>query len=271
MSGPPATAKPSSAKMAMTSSVAWLTGWIVPRGSSAAGSVTSTFSEARRASSEAASSAFLRAAMASAMRSRRPLNCTPLVLRSSGLIVPSVFKSSAMLPFFPRAATRTSSSARSLPAPSTAAIRSRSSWTISVMKRIPHSRLPHPRAPDHYRSGAVAACLKRRSARAGGLTNQCLEGLGLSHGEIGQYLAVDRDPGALEAADKSAVGQAMLAHRGVDALNPQGAEVALLQLAPDIGVLHRTIDGGIGAGDRVLAAAVEAFGLLEDAFSAAVR
>src|SRR5262249_4521338 len=113
--------------------------------------------------------------------------------------------------------------------------------------------------------------LKGRSARAGGLANQCLEGLGLSDSKIGQDFAVDRDAGALEAADKSAVGQPVLAHGGVDALNPQGAEIPLLQLAADIGVLHRTVDGGIGAGDRVLAAPVEALRLFEDAFSAAVR
>ena len=81
----------------------------------------------------AASNAAFRFAMASVTRSRNPLNSGPLVLRSSGLMAPSVFKSSAMEPFLPRAATRTSSSARSSLAASTPARMSRSSWARSVM------------------------------------------------------------------------------------------------------------------------------------------
>src|SRR6266481_2825202 len=102
---------------------------------------------------------------------------------------------------------------------------------------------------------------RKRSARAGArsLGHQSFEGLGLPDREIGQNLAVDLDAGALEAADKSAVGEPVLAHGGVDALDPQGAEIPLPQLSPDIGVLHRAIDRGVGAGDRILAAAVEAF------------
>ena len=52
----------------------------------------------------------------------------------------------------------------------------------------------------------------------------------------------------------------MLAHRGVDALDPQGAELALAVLAVAVGVLHRLVDRGLGGADGVLAAAEEALG-----------
>src|SRR6185436_4615086 len=61
MSGPSATEKPRSAKIAVISSFTWLTGWIVPRGASKAGSDVSTRSVARRESSDALSSSFFRA------------------------------------------------------------------------------------------------------------------------------------------------------------------------------------------------------------------
>src|ERR1700749_910908 len=90
-------------------------------------------------------------------------------------------------------------------------------------------------------------------------------------GEVRQHLAVDVDPGLREPADKSAVGQAVFAATGVDALDPERAEIALLLLAADVVVLQRTIDRGIGGGDRVLAAAIEALRGLEDFLAARVR
>ena len=56
MSGPSATAKPMSAKIAVISSITWLIGWMRPvaTGASRTGKVTSSVSEARRAASPAA-------------------------------------------------------------------------------------------------------------------------------------------------------------------------------------------------------------------------
>ena len=68
-------------------------------------------------------------------------------------------------------------------------------------------------------------------------------------------------PGLGEPADKSAVGEAIVAAGRVDALDPEGAEIPLLLLAADVIVLQRAVDGGVGRRDRVLAAAIEAFGL----------
>src|ERR1043165_5683321 len=77
------------------------------------------------------------------------------------------------------------------------------------------------------------------------LIHQSLERGGLVDRQIGQDLAVDHDPGAGEPGDKSAVGEAMFTHGGVDALDPPGAEVTLLLLAADIIVLQRAISRGI--------------------------
>src|ERR1700712_2574115 len=108
---------------------------------------------------------------------------------------------------------------------------------------------------------------ERRQVRRG-LIHQSLEGAGLVRGEIGEDLAVDLDARLGEPADKSAVGDAVFAAAGVDALNPKRAEVTLLLLAADVVVLQRAIDGGVGRRDRVLAAAVKALGGLEDLLAA---
>src|SRR5690348_8701013 len=80
--------------------------------------------------------------------------------------------------------------------------------------------------------------------------------------KLRQDLPIDNDPGLAEAVDKSAIGQAVLADGGIDALDPESAEGALLVLAVAIGVLRRTIDRGLGGADRILATAVEALGAL---------
>ena len=55
---------------------------------------------------------------------------------------------------------------------------------------------------------------------------------GIGDGEIGEDLAVDADVGRLQAADEARVGRAVGAGGGVDARDPQAAEVALLRLRP---------------------------------------
>src|SRR5690349_23402419 len=97
---------------------------------------------------------------------------------------------------------------------------------------------------------------------AGGI-GKSAEGLGVAHGDVGQHLAVELDPGQLEAVDEGAVVHAVLARGGVDAGDPQAAEVALAVAAVAVGV-------GIGLHDRFLGAlvvrvrlAAEALGALE--------
>src|SRR5581483_8979205 len=135
---------------------------------------------------------------------------------------PSVFRSSLIWPFLPSAETRAFSSAVSSFAALMAARMSRSSLAISLMIRI------HRYFEQRWmQSARVLSC-------AAGLIHQGLEGLGLVNGQIGKHLAVNLDPGLRKPADKSAVGQPVLAAGRVDALNPEGAEIALLQLAADI-------------------------------------
>src|SRR5688572_20563082 len=106
----------------------------------------------------------------------------------------------------------------------------------------------------------------RRSGRQRGLglLDDDAEGRALVHRQVGHRLAVELDPGELGAVDELRVGQALGAHRRVDPLDPQRAEVALLHLAVAIGVLAGLLDGLAGDADRVLAAAAVALGLLED-------
>src|SRR5215475_14053113 len=115
MSGPSAIAKPMSAKIAVSSSITWLIGWMRPVsvGDSRTGSVTSTVSLLSRASSAASPSADLRSLIACVTRSLRPLISGPWALRCSGVMAPSVLSSADTEPLLPSAATRTASSAAS--------------------------------------------------------------------------------------------------------------------------------------------------------------
>ena len=84
--------------------------------------------------------------------------------------------------------------------------------------------------------------------------NRC-EDRALVHGEIGHRLAVQFDPGKLGAVDELRIGQAFFANGSVDALDPQGAEAALLDLAIAIGILPSLFNGLAGDADGVLATA----------------
>ena len=118
MSGPSATANPMSAKIAVSSSSTWLSGWIRPcsAGASRSGSVTSTVSDFSRASRAADFRMSRRAESAWVTASLARLIAAPCVLRSSGDILPSVDSSAEIEPFLPSAATRTASRAASSPA-----------------------------------------------------------------------------------------------------------------------------------------------------------
>src|SRR5262249_14756270 len=79
-------------------------------------------------------------------------------------------------------------------------------------------------------------------ARALGLLRDRGERGGAADGELGEALAIERDAGALEAVNQLPVGEPVLARRGIDADDPQPAEIALLPAAADEGVLQRGID-----------------------------
>src|SRR3954452_10711090 len=243
ISGPSATAKPMSAKIAVSSSMTWLIGCTRPvsAGGSRTGSVTSTVSLLRRASSAAAPNASLRAAIAVVTRSFKPLIAGPCTLRSSGVMAPSVFSSADTEPLLPSADTRTASSAASSLAEVTAASRSFSSCAASDIGR--------PQSGRQCGLGFLDDRLERRR---------------LVDGEIGQHLAIDHDAGFRQAIDEAAVVEPERPHRGVEALDPKRAERALAPLAVAESVLPRLLHRLLGDADRVLAAAVIALGGLEN-------
>src|SRR6185312_2104910 len=268
MSGPSATAKPISAKIAASSSNTCMVGCTEPLRRTGAGRVKSTRSARSCASSALASSPALRSLIRPATRSRRPLMAGPWVLRSSGLIAPSDFSRLEIEPVLPRAATRTASSAARSAAAPTWALSSASRVERSVMVLVWSVSSDQQKA---LRLGPEGSC-KQAGPRTQGLSSQRganLVGDGLERSrvgarDIGEDLAVHVDASHVQAVDKLRVGEAFQARRGVDALDPQGAEHALADLAVAVGVLAGLVHRGLGRADGVLAAAVEALGLFQD-------
>src|SRR5579864_43067 len=135
---------------------------------------------------------------------------------------------------------------------------------VSLVHRV----LPGRSRPALFAPGvagrAEAPLMRSGRQRRLGLLGDRLERSGLADREIRQHLAVDHDARFRQAVDKSAVGQAERAHRGVETLDPQRAEGAFLALAVAEGVLPGLLDRLLGDADRVLAPAVIALGGLED-------
>src|SRR5258707_7829510 len=119
--------------------------------------------------------------------------------------------------------------------------------------------------------GSVNRATNLRRQRGLGFFGDRLERRRLVDGEIRQHLAVDRDARLGEAVDKDAVGHAERTDRGIDALDPERAERALLALAVAEGILPGLFDGGFRGADGVLAAAGKALGGLVDFLVLGVR
>src|ERR1700745_3124489 len=115
--------------------------------------------------------------------------------------------------------------------------------------------------PDAPEVGAISSLRRERGL---GLLGDRLERRRLVDREIREHLAVDRDARLGEAVDKSAVGEAKRTHRGVQPLDPERAESALLALAVAERILPGLLDGLLGDADGVLAAAIIALGRLVD-------
>src|SRR3954462_9416082 len=121
-----------------------------------------------------------------------------------------------------------------------------------------------PTAPSLSQLRASGGRLRSLRKRRAGLGDDGAERRTFVHRDVGQDLAIEIDPGELQAVHELAVGEALRADRGVDPLDPQRPERALLHLAVAIGVLAGLLDGLPGDPDRVLAAAVIALRLLQD-------
>lgn len=107
----------------------------------------------------------------------------------------------------------------------------------------------------------------RRLCEGGfGLFRQRLERLRLMHGQIRQYFAVNLDAGLRQAVHEARIGDPGVARGGVNALDPQRAESALLGPAIAISILAGLLDRLIGDTEGVLTPAVIALGAFDDFF-----
>src|SRR5712672_1539332 len=131
--------------------------------------------------------------------------------------------------------------------------------------------MPRFRGASHRSCQTSQRLRNLRRQRGLGLFGNRLERRRLVNGEIGQNLAVDRDARLGQAVDEDAVGHAEGTNRGIEALDPQRAESALLALAVAEGVLPGLLDRGLGGTDGVLAAAVKTLGGLVDFLVLGVR
>src|SRR5712691_5466249 len=93
----------------------------------------------------------------------------------------------------------------------------------------------------------------------------------VEHRDIGKHLAIHLYRGLLQTAHEYTVGQAAFARRGVDARNPQRAELALAIAAVAVGILPGLHHRFFGDSVNVLAAAAVTFGLGEQFLVACAR
>src|SRR3954452_18930416 len=107
------------------------------------------------------------------------------------------------------------------------------------------------------RVGGLGGCLGRRGLS--GALGKSAERLGVAHGDVGQHLAVQLDARQLQAVDERRVRHALGARGGVDARDPEAAEVplAVAAVAVRVGVrLHDRFLGALVGGVRLAAEAL---------------
>src|SRR3954452_6012588 len=125
---------------------------------------------------------------------------------------------------------------------------------ITGIKKAPSVRRP---------GGSSVGFSGSRCRRLSGGLGKASERLGVAHGDVGEDLAIQLDAGQLEAVHERAVAHAVLARGGVDAGDPQAAEVALAVAAVAIRVGVRLDEGFLGALVVRLRLAAEALGQRE--------
>ena len=94
------------------------------------------------------------------------------------------------------------------------------------------------------------------------------EGLGIVHSEVGKHLAVELDVVLVKFAHKDGVRDTVDAATGVDTVDPQRAELALLVLSVAVGVGLTFLPFVLGDGPYVFTSAPITFGAVEDFLSA---
>src|SRR6185503_10029968 len=126
------------------------------------------------------------------------------------------------------------------------------------------------------KKGALASPSFRFSVLSGpearfGLLDDLAERGLVEHREVGEHLAVHVDARLLQARHELAVGHARVAGAGVDAGDPERAELALLVAAIAVGVLAGPHDRLLGDLEYVPTAAAIPLGLGEDFLVARAR
>ena len=91
-----------------------------------------------------------------------------------------------------------------------------------------------------------------------------LESLGIVHGEVGEDLTVETDVLLGEPADELGVIHTILTSSGVDPLDPQGTEFALLALAVTVSISKSFLVGVLCYGPDILPREEITFGPLEN-------
>src|SRR5688572_30628265 len=87
--------------------------------------------------------------------------------------------------------------------------------------------------------GSELGCVQRGPR----LVGEGAKRLRIAHGEVGQNLPINLDAGLAQSADQRVVAHVVLASRGVDADDPESAEIALLVLAIAVRIAPPALDG----------------------------
>src|ERR1700733_2076711 len=242
ISGPEATSKPALRNSVSMRSRAWVTGCRPPGSSPRPGSVTSRRPAARRCSMSARASAPRRASIAACTSSLAALMSAPAAGRSLAGSAPSDLACSVKRPFLPSQRTRTSSSAAESP---------QAAISASACSRSAVRSGKRPPVSAHAEGGLR---LLRDGAKRRGVV----------HRDVRQHLAVDLHAGLVEAVHDATVGKAVEARGGIDARDPQCAELALVLPPVAVGVLARLDDRLLGRAVYLAAGVVVALRLAEN-------
>ena len=100
------------------------------------------------------------------------------------------------------------------------------------------------------------------------LLDDGLEGSGVVHSEVGQHFAVKLDVVLVKIAHKDGVRDTVDAATGIDTVDPQRTEFALLVLSVAVGVGLTFLPLVLGDGPYVFTSAPITFGAVEDFLSA---
>lgn len=93
--------------------------------------------------------------------------------------------------------------------------------------------------------------------------NDCLESLGIIHGEVSENLAVDLDSCLVDEAHELGIRKILHTGSGIDTLDPEGTEITLFLLAVAISVGKTLLPGVFGYCPHIATAAVITTGEFE--------